>query len=283
MDQEGIDVAVLYGTRIAFFANSTTDWRYAQALTRAWNDWASEYCAADRARLKFAALVPLGEMSAATEEARRAVGELGAVGVTVGPSYFERALDESYFDPLYATLQELDVPLCVHGNTGMGRHATTIGRHDNWMITHALSFPMGLTYALASVVCGGVLERFPRLRVAFLEGGCGWLPFYMDRLDEHFEKLPRLAPWLTKRPSEHIRGGQVFVSCEPEEDLAYPISRLGEDVLMYASDYAHWDCEFPNSVRKIAARSELTAAQKAKLLRENALRLYRLPAAVPAR
>jgi predicted TIM-barrel fold metal-dependent hydrolase len=105
----------------------------------------------------------------------------------------------------------------------------------------------------------------------------------MDRLDEHFEKLPRLAPWLTKPPSEHIRGGQVFVSCEPEEDLAYPISRLGEDVLMYASDYAHWDCEFPDSVRKIAERPELTATQKAKLLRENALRLYRLPAAVPAR
>ena len=64
MDTEGIDVAVLYGTRIAFFANSTNDWRYAQALCRAWNDWAAEYCAGDRARLKFAALVPMYAVNA---------------------------------------------------------------------------------------------------------------------------------------------------------------------------------------------------------------------------
>ncbi len=282
MDTEGIEAAVLYGTRIAFFANSSPDWRYAQALCRSWNDWAAEYCAANPARLKFAALVPLGDMGAAVEEAQRAVRDLAAVGITCGPTYFDRSLDQSYFDPLYAALQELDVPLCVHGNTGMGRQTTTIGRHDNWLITHALSFPMGLTHALASVVCGGVLERFPTLRVAFLEGGCGWLPFYMDRLDEHVEKLPVLVPWLTRAPSEYIRGGRLFISCEPEEDLAYPISRLGEDVIMYASDYAHWDCEYPNSVRKIAERAELTEAQKHKILRENALNCYRLsvPAAV---
>ena len=141
---------------------------------------------------------------------------------------------------------------------------------------------MGLIHALAAVVCGGVLERFPTLRVAFLEGGCGWLPFFMDRFDEHVEKLPSLSPWLTKAPSEHLRAGRVFVSCEPEEDLAYPVSKLGEDVIMYASDYAHWDCEFPDSVRKIAERPELTEQQKRKILRENAQRLYglRVPATV---
>jgi predicted TIM-barrel fold metal-dependent hydrolase len=279
MDTEGIDVAVLYGTPLAFYANVTHDWRYAQAVCRAWNDWAAEYCAADPARLKFAALAPLGEMGAAIEEAQRAVHDLGAVGITFPPTYLNRSLDQTYFDPLYAALQALDVPVCVHGNTGT-RLDTTIGRHDNWLITHALAFPMGLIHALASVVCGGVLERFPTLRVAFLEGGCGWLPFFMDRFDEHVEKLPALAPWLSKPPSEHIRGGQVFITCEPEEDLAYPLSRLGEDVIMYASDYAHWDSEFPDSARKIAERPELTEGQKAKILRENAARFYRLP--VPA-
>jgi predicted TIM-barrel fold metal-dependent hydrolase len=164
--------------------------------------------------------------------------------------------------------------------TGSSPFFDSIGRHDNWLITHAMAFPMGLIHALSSVVCGGVLERFPTLRVAFLEGGCGWLPFFMDRLDEHVEKLPSLVPWLTKSPSEHLKSGRVYITCEPEEDLAYPISRLGEDLIMYASDYAHWDCEFPHSVTKIDEREELTAGQKDKILRENALRFYGLK--VPA-
>jgi predicted TIM-barrel fold metal-dependent hydrolase len=280
MDAEGIDLAVLYGTTIAFHASSTYDWRFSQALCRAWNDWAAEYCAANPERLKFAALVPLGDATAAAEEGERAVREGGAVGITFLPNHMGRSLDQTYFDPVYAAAQRLDVPICVHGNTGSSKFSQAIGAHDNWLITHALAFPMGLIHALASVVCGGVLERFPTLRVAFLEGGCGWLPFFMDRFDEHVEKLPALAPWLSKPPSEHIRGGQVFITCEPEEDLAYPLSRLGEDVIMYASDYAHWDSEFPDSARKIAERPELTEGQKAKILRENAARFYRLP--VPA-
>ncbi len=281
MDAEGIELAVLYGTSFVFHANSTYDWRYAQALCRAWNDWAAEYCAADPARLKLAALVPLGDAVAAVEEAERAVRELGAVGLSFPPNYAGRSLDQTYFDPIYEAAQRLDVPICVHANNGSGKFCDVIGFHENWLITHALSMPFGLTHALAAVVCGGVLERFPSLRVAFLEGGCGWLPFFMDRLDEHVEKLPPLVPWLTKSPSEHIRGGQVFITCEPEEELAYPISRLGEDIIMYASDYAHWDAEFPESARKIADRPELTEGQKAKILRDNALRFYRLP--VPAR
>jgi uncharacterized protein len=125
-----------------------------------------------------------------------------------------------------------------------------------------------------------VLERFPTLRVGFLEGGCGWLPFFMDRLDEHFEKLPSLAPGLTKAPSEHICSGRITLTCEPEEDISHALRRGGDVVIMYASDYAHWDSEFPDSARKIAEREELTAAQKARILRENALRFYGLT--VPA-
>ncbi len=282
MDLEGIEIAVLFGTNLAFHCNTNRDWRYSQALCRAWNDWAAEYCASAPERLKFAALVPVGDPGAAAEEAERAVRERGAVGVTLHPNYAGRSLDQAYFDPLYAALQRLDVPACVHANSGsangQGTFLQPLGAHDNWLITHAMAFPMGLIQALASVVCGGVLDRFPTLRFGFLEGGVGWLPYFMDRLDEHAEKLPALVPSLTRRPSEHIRGGRVFLSCEPEEDLAYPIGRVGEDVVMYASDYAHWDCEFPNSVRKIAERPDLTDQQKRKVLRDNALRFYQLSA-----
>jgi predicted TIM-barrel fold metal-dependent hydrolase len=117
MDAEGIELAVLYGTFFAFFATATPDARYSAALYRAWNGWAAEYCGGAPARLRFAALVPLGEPSAAAEEAERAVRELGAVGLTFPPSYAGRALDQAYFDPVYAAAQRLDVPICVHSKT----------------------------------------------------------------------------------------------------------------------------------------------------------------------
>ena len=280
MDAEDIEIAVLFGTTINFHGASTDDWRYSEAVLRAYNDWIAEYCSANPERLKFVALLPAGNPEAAAREAERAVRQLGAVGLAMPVNYGGRALDHRSFDPVYAAAQQLDVPICVHGGTGSMRWIQTVGAHENWLITHALAFPMGLIHALGAVVMGGVLDRFPTLRIGFLEGGCGWLPFFMDRFDEHVEKIPGLVPGLQKLPSEYIKGGRLFISCEPEEDLAYPISKLGEDVIMYASDYAHWDCEFPNSVRAIAERDELTDTQKRKILRDNALSCYRL--AVPA-
>src|SRR3954452_1750374 len=87
MDAEGIDVAVLYGTTIAFHGSSTSDSRLSAAICHAWNTWAAEYCAADPQRLKFAALVPMGDAHLAAEEAERAVRDCGAVGITVLPNH----------------------------------------------------------------------------------------------------------------------------------------------------------------------------------------------------
>src|SRR5690606_4352296 len=127
------------------------------------------------------------------------------------------------------------------------KYLPAIGYHERWVITHTLAMPMGLIYATASIVLGGVMARFPRLRVAILEGGCGWLPFFMDRMDEHYEKLPALLPELDRPPSEYIKSDRFFISCEPEEELRHVVDTVGAERLLYISDYAHWDCEFPNS------------------------------------
>ncbi len=278
MEKEGIDQAVLFGTAFAFHANSSVDWRLSAAATRAWNDWAAkEYCAAYPDRLFFAALLPIADIGAAVDEAQRVVKELGAVGLVLPVNFQDKNLDSPYFDRLYEAAQEMDVPICVHASTGSHSHVKTIGAHNNWLITHALAFPMGLTLALASVICGGVMVRYPRLKIAFFEGGVGWLPFYMDRLDEHVEKLPSLAPWLEAPPSEYIKSDRFFISCESEEDLGPTLDAIGDDHIIYASDYAHWDCDFPNSVRAFSERDSLTETQKRKILRDNAGRLYKLP------
>ncbi len=109
-----------------------------------------------------------------------------------------------------------------------------------------------------------------------LEAGCGFLPYYLERLDEHFEKRPGEMP-ITRPPSETFAEGRCLVSCEPEEkSLAWVTESLGNDKIIYASDYPHWDCEFPDSVRSIAERKELGDDAKRAILSDNARRLFAL-------
>jgi predicted TIM-barrel fold metal-dependent hydrolase len=123
----------------------------------------------------------------------------------------------------------------------------------------------------------GVFDRFPTLRVAFVEGACGWLPFWANRLDEHFEKLRPQWPDCLRKPSEIIQSGQVALTCEPEEAiLPYVLDTMGEDTVMYASDYAHWDSEYPESVRLVDKIPGLSEAQKRSLLGRNAVEWFGL-------
>ena len=141
-------------------------------------------------------------MAATAAEARRIVKRGRAAGIMIQPNFNGLALDHPYFDPLYEVARDLNVPVCVHASVGSHRNVQGYGIHENWFMTHSLAFPFGIIHAVASVVCGGVLERFPGLRVGFFEGGCGWLPFFMERFDEHYEKIGQLVPHLKRRPSE---------------------------------------------------------------------------------
>lgn len=270
MDDEGIDVAVLYGTvSLGFFAIHDRD--LAVGCCRAVNDWLAAYCATDPARLKGTPSLPLGSMPDALDEARRAVTELGFVSLTVPCAVFGRAPDHPDNDPLYALAEELDVPIGVHAG---GPRFANDRFVDSYATLHALEFAFDVMYAAATIVCGGVLERFPRLRVALLEAGAAWGPYMFERLDEHYEKRPQEMPLITKAPSEYLRDGRVVVSCEAEQHLPHALAGLGGHVVAYASDYPHWDCEFPESVRKIAGRADLTEQQKDAVLGGNAERLY---------
>ena len=137
--------------------------------------------------------------------------------------------------------------------------------------------------AMLSLVCGGVLARLPKLGVAFLEIGIGWVPYWMERMDEHYEKhelrdeLKKEVPYLTKEPSEYVKAGNVFVTCEPDEKtLPDCIGHTGEDLPMYASDYPHVDSKFPETVKLLRSREDLPPNVKEKILGLNAARFYNL-------
>jgi predicted TIM-barrel fold metal-dependent hydrolase len=121
----------------------------------------------------------------------------------------------------------------------------------------------------------GVPEKFPNLRIAFLECGCGWVPYWMDRMDEEWEKRRSEAPLLKAKPSEYMTRGNWFYATEPEEStLPYVADRVGEDVILFASDYPHWDGGFPYMVSTVKGRKDISERLKQKVLCENASRLY---------
>ncbi|MBI3743235.1 MAG: amidohydrolase family protein [Chloroflexi bacterium] len=126
-----------------------------------------------------------------------------------------------------------------------------------------------------SLLLGGVLDDFPRLRFAFLESGAGWAPYWMDRLDDYYEEFKEHR--LEHLPSDYFRSGQCFISCEVEEKtIPYVVQVLGEDRVIYASDYLHHDAKFPRSVALIAERKDLSRSAKTKILGGNAAKLFRL-------
>lgn len=270
MDEEGIDTAVLFGTfGLALWIAEEP--AFNAALCRAYNNWLASYCSTNAARLKAVAALPLRSVEESIREARRAVTELGAVALVLPVNVLGKNPDDPSLFPLYETAVDLDVPVTFHA--GGGRFAEDRFT-DAYAIAHTVAFPMDILFGLTTVLCGGVLERFPKLRVAMLEAGCGFLPYFLERLDEHFEKRRGEMP-IERRPSEQFAEGRCFVSCEPEEKtLAFVTESLGHESILYASDYPHWDCEFPNSVSAIAQRDELDEAAKRAILHDNARRLF---------
>jgi len=276
MDREEIDVAVLFGGLVGIDpvdVPETPD--CAVATARGYNDWLAEYCSAAPGRLKGVACLPLRDVERACRELERAVQQLGFVSAVLPVQVGRHNLDSDYFAPLYALAQQLDLALSIHA-PGFYGDAYEL-RWPTHFRRHAYGFVAGLLAGSMDVLCGGVLERYPSLRIALLEGGCGWLPFWIDRLDDHYRDLPGEAPMIRRPPSTYLATGRLFVSCEPaEKALPLVLASLGDDFIVYASDYAHYDCMYPDSARILSARDDLSAAARRKILSDNPARLYGL-------
>jgi predicted TIM-barrel fold metal-dependent hydrolase len=244
-------------------------------VSRAYNDWLSRFCNANPARLKFAALVAPQDPIAAANEVRRAVTELGAVAAVL-PAFIPLSPDwgDQWYDVIYAEAERLNVALGFHTATT----ANSLGaqRFRKFLSAHTIDHPAEQMMALIATVVGGVFERFPTLRIAYLESGIGWVPYLMDRLDEEVEKRgAEDAPYLSKMPSEYITDGRIFFGVECGEKTIPDGVRWGlEDTLLYASDYPHWDADWPGTVARVRKRTDLTDITKRKMLHDNVVRFY---------
>jgi len=277
MDRDRIERGLLFPSA-GLYLPSVQEESYAAALCRAYNNWLYDYCSADRRRLMGVGVAPVQDVKLAVEEANRVVKELGFKGIFIRPNPIKgRNIDDPYYDPFYKTVQELGVPLLIH--EGSGAYLPTAGADrfaGQWFFTHTVSHPLEQMLASLSLICRGALERHPELQVVFLESGAAWLPYWLWRMDEHYEILAFQVPWLKMKPSEYFRR-QCFISFEADETrLGEVIDSIGADRVVFASDYPHWDATFPGVTDMILNRSDLSAETKRKIMGENAAKLLKL-------
>jgi uncharacterized protein len=272
MDIDGIDIQVIFPSHLSLSAEKEVD--LATDIARAYNDWLAEFCAADPRRLKGVAMVALQDVRAAIAEARRAVEQLGFVGVMMPTNVRDQDIGKRSFWPFYEEIERLGVGLALHG--GIRAAERMHGRFDSFISVHCVSFPFECMAALTGLIFAGVPEMFPKLRIAALEACCGWVPFLMDRLDEEFEKRgSREAPLLRKKPSNYMADDQFFYAFELEEStLPYVIDRIGADKLLYSSDYPHWDTSWPNTVRTFRNRKDVSEAHRQQIAWANPQKFY---------
>jgi predicted TIM-barrel fold metal-dependent hydrolase len=248
MDAQGIDAVVLYPS-IGLFVPyqpelSPTESRDA---CRSYNYWVAEYCAHASDRLAAVGIVPLADPDVAAIEAA-GMADLGLVGVMVRPNrLYGRQLGDADYEPLYAAVEGAGLVLAVH--EGLGVRGPTIGdRFTTFVARHLCSHPMEQMAAMAGLIMGGTLERHPGLRVAFLESGTGWLPYWLHRMDDHYDWLASTeCAELSIQPSQYFHR-QCTICSDPDDELAtWVVGEVGAERVLWASDFPHPDALFPNA------------------------------------
>jgi uncharacterized protein len=277
MDKEGLDVAILYPSRGLFvLAIDGLDPELAAAIAKAYNDWLHDFCKIASDRMYGAAIVAPHDVSSAVEETRRVVKELGFRSILMRPNHVNgRMWSDPYYDPLWEECQKLGIPVGFHeaGRVYLPQPAL----HQfipSFTMFNTLSFPMANMFACADMIYGGVLERFPKLKVAYLEGNCAWIPWLLWRMGEYAE-LTGVAehPQMKLEPLEYFQR-QCWGSVECDEVVAKNLPDFGlEDNIVFSTDYPHLDVKYPHAVESFL-KLPFSEQTKRKYLWDNCARLY---------
>jgi predicted TIM-barrel fold metal-dependent hydrolase len=275
MDSEGIDIAVLYPS-IGFYLPELSDVPLMAALCRAYNNWLADYCRAAPHRLVGVALLPLHDIDESIRELTRATEQLGFRGAFFRPNpHAGRPIHHPAYGRFWECAAALGVPIAVH--EGLSDSLPTLGRDrfENPALLHVLSHPFEQMAACAGLIMTGVMDRHPSLRFAFLESGSGWLPYWLERLDSHFDTWGKFFPQLRLKPSEYFKR-QCVISAEPSDEIVDAVVRhVSDECVVWASDYPHPDAHFPGAVTKtLASMATLPPASRDKILATNAARVY---------
>jgi uncharacterized protein len=284
IEWRGLDYIVLFPT-LGLFCTAVPglDPKAAAAIMRAYNDWAYDFYNGGQGKLIALAGLDLRDVDLAVAEARRCVKELGFKGLFLLPDapYPEIPLNHAYYDPLWAEIASLDVPIGIHESA---RHEMGIGRvgHDHVKATgisyamKACAFHMGEMMAAMIFTGGGVCERHPNLTVYFTESTAGWAWSWMWFLDELWER--EMRGHTTPHPPSFYFKRQCYIACEPEEKgIKYVIDFQGDHNIVYNTDFPHpAEAKLLNPADEFLELEGVSMESKAKILWDNAARLYKL-------
>jgi uncharacterized protein len=244
------------------------------ALAQGYNRWLIDQYLAKSDRLTSMLYLPVSDPEAACREVEELGDAAGVVGFMVTSVRRAPVYHRSFF-PLYRMLEERSLPLAFHGGPRWDRDSMS-GQLNRFLSAHALDFPMFNMIHMMNIVVNGIPERFPGLKLIFLEGGLSYLFFLAERLDHEYMMRPSEAPLLKGLPSDYMRkfyyGTQPMECASSNERMAMVFDMLnGETQFLYSSDYPHWDFDLPSRIFDLPFLSD---QGRVNILGENARRLF---------
>jgi predicted TIM-barrel fold metal-dependent hydrolase len=280
MDEEGISLQVLYSTLFLAYPLSCNP-VYVTAMCDAYNRWLGDVLSGQD-RLKWVGVVNLDDIPASVRQVHEAK-KLGAVGMMILGTAGDRLLDDASLLPFYEAVAESDLPLAVH----VGWSCPSINNlYSHIYPSGVIPFTMPVLMGLVSMMSGGIFDRFPNLRVVYLEAGCLWVHFILERLHHRFQHsgknlvnvVSRTAPIQKLAPMDYVKKGNLYFSTEIEDALLPQVLELvGDGQIMFGSDMPHGDRE-RFAARMLQERTDISESAKTKILESNPIRFYDLPA-----
>ncbi len=266
MDKWGVTHTLVFPT-ICILPFPTSDQDLANAYCRAYNNWIHDFAQACDGRVWPVAIINWHDVESAVQELKSCI-ERGFRALFVPPETVGgKRLGDPHFDPIWQLCQEANLPGCLHV---VVRFSGAARPFSDWAETTPgpiFGFGLGATGqmipALTAMVTDCLFDRFPRLKIVSVEAGAGYAPYLMDRLDAKYEVFSGLVP-LQKNPSDYIRSNCYFVAEPLERTVDSALELVGQDRIMWGSDYPHVDG---------LAEVDEHPTQK-RVLSENAMRVF---------
>lgn len=280
LDRYGITHAVLQ-PQPTMYLSLVPSIDIANVLCRAANDWLIATYLERDARYLGSVCINANDPPSAATEIRR-VGSHPRMVQVIVPGESSFLYGHRFYHPIFEACEEMGLVFALHpGREGSYQSSTPIGRPSTYFEWH-VSLPLTFMAHAGSLVLEGTFEKFPGLKVLLTEGGFGWLPHLMWRMDKNFKALRSTMPWLKQEPSAYVRE-HIRLTSQPVEEPKNPghfleiLEMMGaERTLCFSSDYPHWDFDDPFR----AFPSGLPQALRDRIFWENAAELYqaKLPA-----
>jgi predicted TIM-barrel fold metal-dependent hydrolase len=268
-----ISVAILTGALDVYFAAMETQIEFYTALASAYNDWLVENWLEKDARFRGSIQITPQDPESAAREIDRMANHPQMVQVIL-PIISQEGYGKPFYDPIFEAVERNGLVLGMHQGWSS---KTAIGWPPYYVEWHSNVFQPFMSQ-VSSMIFGGVFEKFPKLRVALIEGGFAWVPILMWKLDQNYKAVRHEVPWLNRLPSEYIRD-HFRAATQPMEEPDKPhqlmqiIEMIGNDkFLMFSTDYPHWDFDHP----KTALRDIRNKTLRQRILADNAREWYRL-------